>query len=63
MFWFLIIVGIAVALNEIQKRNKRIEELEYELSELRRQNTPELDVHVHEIQPDLDAWGSVPRDE
>ena len=44
MFWFLIIVGIAVALNEIQKRNARIKELEYELSELRRQNGPELDV-------------------
>ena len=61
MFWFLIIVGIAVALNEIQKRNARIEELEYELSELRRQNTPELD--VYEIPPDLGEWGSVPRDE
>ena len=61
MFWFLIIVGIAVALNEIQKRNARIKKLEYELSELRRQNTPELD--VHEIRPDPDAWGSVPRDE
>ena len=61
MFWFLIIVGIAVALNEIQKRNARIKKLEYELSELRRQNTPELD--VREIRPDLDEWGSVPRDE
>ncbi len=60
MFWFLIIVGIAVALNEIQKRNARIKELEYELSELRRQNTPELD--VREIRPDLDEWGSALRD-